>query len=142
MNTGTCVASPRKNSILVGVNAVAEITFVPFAKMSAVVPFHLIANLVVSVVVVYKGVLTPAITLFIANLVAPPPLRILILLLVGVVASDMYNPWVKVSLVNATLFLNSTNQVPPLLVIKPLVKILFRLNESAIRVTVAVVVGM
>lgn len=120
MNTGTCVVSPRKNSILVGVNAVALTTFVPFAKMSAVVPFHLIANLVVSVVVKYKAVLIPAITLFIANL-AVPPVRILILLLLIFVVSDIYNPRVNVSLVYTILLTSDTNQVPPLALIKPLV---------------------
>ena len=138
---GTSVASQLKNCIAVGVNAVAEITFVPLAKMSALVPFHLIAYLVVSVVVKYKAVLTPAITLFIANLDVPP-FRILILLLLIFVVSDIYNPAPNASLVKLKLPLNSTNQVPPLDVIKPLVKMLLRENESATLVADAVVVGM
>ena len=46
----------QKNSNCVAVNAVAETTLVPFAKTSAVLPFHLIAIFVVSVVVVYSDV--------------------------------------------------------------------------------------
>lgn len=70
MNIGTC-GEPFRFSIAVAVNAVAETTFVPFAKISAVLPFHLIAILVVSVVVVYKLVLTPATILSNDNLELP-----------------------------------------------------------------------
>jgi hypothetical protein len=52
MNLGTSVALHDKNSIFVEVNAVAVTCLTPLTNMSALVPFHLIAILVVSVVVV------------------------------------------------------------------------------------------
>ena len=52
MNFGTSVALHDKNSILVEMNRVEETCLTPFTNMSALVPFHFIAILVVSVVVV------------------------------------------------------------------------------------------
>ena len=51
MNVGLVPAVKLKNSIIVVVNAVALTCFVPFTKTSALVPFHLMTILVVSVVV-------------------------------------------------------------------------------------------
>jgi hypothetical protein len=67
MNVGTC-GVPFKYSIAVAVKEVAETTFVPLAKMSAVVPSHLIASFTVSVVVVYKDDETDATILSMLNL--------------------------------------------------------------------------
>jgi hypothetical protein len=107
------------NSINVVVNAVAEITFTPFSKISKLVPFHLIAILQVSALVVYKVVTTVEMLFIICNLVVedgrnPIPLSLKFEL------SQMPH-LLELSLVKLKFPLNSTNQVPPLLVIKPLV---------------------
>jgi hypothetical protein len=63
MLTGTPLVVFAIYSKAVDVKAVADITLTPFSKTSAVVPFHLMAILQVSVVVAYSAVSVPA-TLF------------------------------------------------------------------------------
>lgn len=143
MNFGVSAPEPVKFSNCVAVNDVALTTFVPFAKMSAVVPFHLIAIFVVLVVVKYNDVnVPPTAFLIVTKLVAGEPApKVNVNLSVTAVLVNC-KPSAKASLVYAIFPLNSTNQVPPLAEIKPLVYILFRLKESATRVAVADVVGM
>jgi hypothetical protein len=141
MNLGTSSAPPIKNSIFVVVNELPATSFTPLRKTSQVEPFHLIASFVLLVTVPINVVLAPAILLVMINgMVAPflisnPLLTVLLL-------SEILNPLLKASRVYAIFPLNSTNQVPPLLVIKPLVKMLLREKESATLVADAVVVGM
>ncbi len=128
-----------KNSKAVKEKAVAVTTFTPFTKMSAVAPFHLIAILAVSVVVVCKVVVAPLnlldiIAREVASLVKINPF---------VNVESLPNPNLEIaSLVLERLFLKSTNQVPPLAVISPLVKMLPLLITSAFLVTEAELVGM
>ena len=68
MNKGTPTFGLPKIFILVGVNAVADTTFTPFWNTSAVAPFHLMAILQVSVVVVNKFVKLPPIALYTKSL--------------------------------------------------------------------------
>lgn len=121
MNLGAAVMFVRKNSKAVAVNAVAETTFVPLAKMSAVLPFHLIAILVVSVVVVYSDVRLPEIVLKILIRPDDSPCNNLKLFPVRLFVSPKSIASLPKSPTYATLFNNLTNQVPPLDVIKPFV---------------------
>ena len=140
----TSVAFAAKNSIFVAVNDVAETTFVPLAKTSAVLPFHLIAILVVSVVVVCNAVNVPLTLLLIANLGEPPPLFLIVnsFELLPLVELSPNQKLPVPSLVYARLFLNSKNHVPPLELMRLLVKILLVEKVSAKRVTETVLVGM
>ena len=111
-----------KNSIFVVVNAVAEISFTPFTNTSALVPFHLKAIFNVSVDGVVKIINEPATTFCSDNLVeAEDAVRITNALFGAVILSPRNKFIAVLSLTYATFPLNSTNQVPPLDVIKPLV---------------------
>ena len=144
MNLGVSLAFPLKNCIAVKLNAVADITLTPFSKMSAVVPFHLIATFEVFADVVCKVVDAPAKIFTIVTRVdaADDVLNVKPLPLVAEFNSFKNIPTLDTSLVNGMLFLKSTNQVPPLAVISPLVKMLPLLITSAFLVTDADVVGM
>ena len=140
---GTSFGVQFRLFMFVKLKSVALTTLTPFSKISAVVPFHLIAILDVLEVVVYKLVPVPPIYFRITT-------RWFALLPSKV--NEFPNPFVNVERNNPAvepsritygiLFLNSTNQVPPSAVIKPLVYMLFRVIISALRVTLAVVVGM
>jgi hypothetical protein len=130
-----------KNSKAVGLKAVPVTTFTPLTNTSAVEPFHLMAILEVSVKVEYNKVDTPAMYLNTKSLEPTPPLNANEFKLPAIVSANA-KPRLEASLVNARLFLKSTNQVPPLAVISPLVKMLPRLIMSAFLVTDAELVGM
>ena len=123
MNFGTSVASHKRYSITVVVNAVALTCFVPLTNTSAVEPFHLIAILVVSVEVVNNAVNVPAIILETVNLTAGDELAFLMQIPFNtpVDVSPIERPVVDALRKYSTFPLNSTNQVPPLALIKPLV---------------------
>ena len=132
MNVGCCEPSPFRNSIFVAVNAVALTCFVPFTNTSAVLPFHLMAIFTVSVVVINKFDKVPPTLLYIANLDAvDEPFLIANEFVESVVESPIPIGFATPSRTNTKFSRNSTNQVPPLDVIKPLVYILFRLKASA-----------
>ena len=142
MYFGASAAICDKNSKAVAVNAVALTTFIPFSKMSAVVPFHLIAILQVFAVVVNKVVNTPATYLLTLNLATEPCPLIEKELVVPVEESPINRLTELKSRDIATLFLNSINHVPPAEVIIPLENTFDSVNESALRVTEVVVVGI
>jgi hypothetical protein len=133
LDASTCIA--------VFVNAVAVTTFTPFSNTSAVVPFHLMATFEVFADVKYKEVSTPPITFAIKYLKGEAEDFILNPKEIAV-ASVKYNPLAEASLANARLLLKSANQVPPLAVISPFVKMLPLLITSAFLVTEAELVGM
>ena len=141
MYFGTSWAWPIKNSKAVAVNAVAVICLKPLKNTSAVVPFHLMAILQVSAVVVNKPISLPATRLDNDNLKGPWFLNTKPFV-APVFVSARNKVLTLASLVKTRLFLISTNQVPPLAVISPLVKMLPLLITSAFRVTEADVVGM
>jgi hypothetical protein len=143
MLKGTFAPLPIRFSIAVVVNEVAVTTLTPFRNTSAVVPFHLTAILNSSVEVVTNVVAVDA-TIF-CNAIRVPVEAFLNTrpsAAKGLVPVFTNNPFADVSLVKTRLFLKSTNQVPPLAVISPLVKMLPLLITSAFLVTEAELVGM
>ena len=123
MKRGTSAESHKRYSITVVVNAVALICFVPFTNTSILVPFHLIAIFVVSVVVVYKALNEPDIILETVKRIAGDEVAFLMQIPFNtpVDVSPIERPIVDALRKYSTFPLNSTNQVPPLAEIKPLV---------------------